>query len=47
LKAAGFWLEDCLAGPKTGALHNLPHHYYVGFTHFWQLGTGIEISKAL
>lgn len=21
--------------PFGGALHNLPHHYYAGFTHFW------------
>ena len=24
----------------TGALHNLPHHYYAGFTHLWLLGEG-------
>ncbi len=23
---------------STGALHNLPHHYYAGFTHLWFLG---------
>ena len=26
----------------TGALHNLPHHYYAGFTHFWQLGSKFQ-----
>lgn len=23
---------------RPGALHNLPHHYYAGFTHLWLLG---------